>query len=72
MLNSLVYDVEFPDGAVKHCAANVIAENILSQFDLSGFYTQSLDKIFPHRKLGNSILMKDSNVTTKRGVRKLS
>ena len=25
VLNSLVYDVEFPDGAVKHYAANVIA-----------------------------------------------
>ena len=28
-LNTLVYDVEFPDGAVKQYAANVIAENVL-------------------------------------------
>ena len=34
----LVYDVEFPDGAVKYYAANVISENLLSQVDSSGFY----------------------------------
>ncbi len=26
LLNTLVYDVEFPDGAVKKYAANIIAE----------------------------------------------
>eukprot|EP00957_Ditylum_brightwellii_P093901 7150663-Ditylum_brightwellii.AAC.1 len=31
MLNSTVYEVEFPDGEVKEYAANVIAENILMQ-----------------------------------------
>ena len=50
MLNSLVYDVEFPDGAVKNYAANVIAENVLSQVESSGFYKQALDKIEIHRK----------------------
>ena len=50
MLNSLVYDVEFPDGAVNHYAVNVIAENVLSQVDLSGFYTQAMDKIVLYRK----------------------
>ena len=28
-LNTLVYDVEFPDGMIKQYAGNVIAENIL-------------------------------------------
>ena len=50
VLNSLVYDVEFPDGAVKNYAANVIAENVLSQVESSGFYKQALDKIVIHRK----------------------
>ena len=39
MLNSLVYDVEFPDGVAKQYAANVIAENVLSQIDSSGHYS---------------------------------
>ena len=29
-INSLVYDVKFPDGQVKEYAANVLAENMLS------------------------------------------
>ena len=33
ILNSVVYDVEFPDGQVKEYAANVIAENMLTQVD---------------------------------------
>ena len=31
ILNTIVYDVEFPDGAVKQYAANVIAENMYTQ-----------------------------------------
>ena len=71
VLNSLVYDVEFPDGAVKHYAANVISENVLIQVDSSRFYTQALDKIVSHKKLGNAVSMKGVYVTTKRGVNEL-
>ena len=71
VLNSLVYDVEFPDGAVKNYAENVIAENILSQVYSSGFYTQALDKIVLHMKLGNAVSTKDYYVTTKMGFFKI-
>ena len=71
ILNSLVYDVEFPDGVVKQYAANVIAENVLSQVDNSGFHTQALDRISMHERLGNAVSHKDAYITTKRGVRKL-
>ena len=66
VLNLLVYDVEFLDGAVKYYAENVISENVLSQVDSSGFYTQNLDKIVIHSKLGNDLSMNDAYVTTKR------
>ena len=36
ILNSLVYEVEFPDGVTKSYAAKIIAENILYQVDLHG------------------------------------
>ena len=36
VLNSMIYDVQFPDGAVKQYAANIIAENILYQVDSNG------------------------------------
>ena len=71
VLNSLEYNVEFTYGDVKHYAENVIAENILSHFDSSGFYKQALDTIVLHSKLCNAVSMKDDYVTTKRGVRKL-
>ena len=70
-LHSLVYDVEFPDGTVKQYAANVIAENLLSQVDTNGYHYQDLDKILVHEKMGNALSSKDAYVTTKRGLRKL-
>ena len=68
---SLVYDVEFPDGVVKKYSANVIAENILSQVDQSGFHSQSIEKIMNHERMGNAVSRRNAFVTTKRGVRKL-
>ena len=37
ILNSVVYDVEFPDGEIHEYSTNVIAENLLSQVDDEGF-----------------------------------
>ena len=70
-LNRLVYDVEFPDGAVKQYAANVIAENLLTQVDSNGSHSQELERILLHERMDNAFLFKDAYVTTKRGVRKL-
>ena len=36
IMNSIVYDVEFPDGQVKEYAANILAQNLLSQVDPDG------------------------------------
>ena len=38
-LKSIIYDVEFPDGQVKEYAANIIAENMLTQVDSDGMST---------------------------------
>ena len=70
-LHSLVYDVEFPDGTVKQYAANVLAENLLSQVDTNGHHSQDLDKILVHENMGNALSSKDAYITTKRGLRKL-
>ena len=37
IMNTMTYDVEFPDGDVREYAANVIAESMLSQIDNEGF-----------------------------------
>ena len=43
LLNTLVYDIEFPDSDVKKYSANIIAENLLAQVDPEGFHTNVLE-----------------------------
>ena len=42
ILNSHLYEVEFPDGEVKELAANVLAENFMLQVDFNGHHSQFL------------------------------
>lgn len=49
-LNTLLYDVEFPDGSVKEFTANVIAENLYSQVDEDGRSYTLMDQIHDHKK----------------------
>eukprot|EP00957_Ditylum_brightwellii_P139879 10659412-Ditylum_brightwellii.AAC.1 len=49
-LNSMIHEVEFPDGQIKDYAANVIAENIITQVDLDGLSTTMLDAITDWQK----------------------
>ena len=53
-LKTFTYDVEFPDGDIKECSANVIAENVCSQVDEDGSNTQILDSIVDCRKDSNA------------------
>ena len=45
ILNSVIYEVEFPDGQLKEYAANVIAENMLAQVDHEGYSTTLIQGI---------------------------
>ena len=49
-MNSIVYDVEFPDGQVKEYSSNLIADNIISQVDNDGFSKSLLEAIVDYRK----------------------
>ena len=44
-LNTMIYEVEFPDGQLKEYAANVIAENMLSQVDSDGYSLTMMEAI---------------------------
>ena len=70
LLNTVVYDVEFPDGAIKEYNANTIAENMYRQVDADGFTHTLLDSIQDHRKDGNAVEKDDAYVTTKSGRRR--
>ena len=46
--NSILYDVKFPDGEVKEYAANITAENMLTQVDSDGISTTLMEAIVDH------------------------
>ena len=49
-LNSMIYDVEFPDGQIKEYSANMIAENMLTQIDSKGMSTTLTESIVDFKK----------------------
>ena len=72
ILNSIIYDVEFPDGQVKEYAANILAENMLSQVGAKGHQQMLLEEIIDYRKdQSKAVPMEDKNLITKTGCRQL-
>ena len=49
-LNTIIYEVEFPDGQVKDYAANAIAENMLTQVDSEAFTLSMMDGIINYER----------------------
>ena len=67
-LNSIIYDVEFPDGQVKEYAAYITAENMLTQVDSDGMGTTLMEAIVDHRRDDEKALQHhDKYVQTKNG-----
>lgn len=71
IMNTIMYDVEFPDGTVKEYAANIIAENILSQVDDQGFTITNLDSVVDHRRSALAIPDDEMYVRSKNGEKRL-
>ena len=71
LLNTLVYDVDFPDGDVKKYAANIIAENLLDRCDPDGFYTNLMEVLLEHKCDGTAVPMSENYFTTKQVRRKM-
>ena len=55
ILNTLVYNFEFPDREVKEYSANIIAENLLCQVDDEGFTLTVFDSILEYTKYDSAI-----------------
>ena len=67
-LNTITYDVEFPNGQVKEYGTNIISENMLTQVDLDGYSLSMMDSIIDHqRDPSQAIPMEDKHITTKSG-----
>ena len=43
VLNTMLYDVQFPDGSIKPYSSNLIAKNIMMQADSDGLHHQLLE-----------------------------
>ena len=71
ILNTIIYDVEFPDGAVKQYSANMIAENMYAQVDSEGFRYDLLDEIIDFGTDGHALRKGNEYVVTKRGQKRL-
>eukprot|EP00957_Ditylum_brightwellii_P174369 13275884-Ditylum_brightwellii.AAC.1 len=50
MMNTMIYDVEFPDGQVREYAASIIAENMLTQVDSDGYTKTLVESIVDYKK----------------------
>ena len=70
-LNSMIYEVEFPDSMVKEYLANVIAQNLLSQIDSEGFSNTVFDSIIDYAKDETALTKKNRFIVTKHSRRKL-
>ena len=55
-LNSIINDVKFSDGKVKEYAANIIAENMLTQVDSGGMSTTFMEAIVDHQRNEANVL----------------
>ena len=69
ILDTRVYQVEYPDGAVSEFSANIIAENILSQVDSDGFNYSFLSEILGHRSTDEAVTKDCGQIATKSGMK---
>jgi hypothetical protein len=69
LLDTRLYEVEFPDGSTEAIAANLIAENMLSQVDDEGRSYSVLSEIVDHRTNGHAISKDDGFVEDRYGKR---
>ena len=68
ILNMMVYKVEFNDGQMKEYAANIIAENMLTQVDSEGFPATMMEGIVDyHKDEATAVAKADAYVVTSRG-----
>ena len=65
-LNTITYDIEFPNGQVKEYGANIIAEIMLTQVDSDGYSLSLMDSIIDHRRdPSQAIPIEDKHIMTK-------
>ena len=67
LLNTLMYDIEFPNGDVRKYAANIIAVKVLAQVDPASFHTNVLEAVLDHKRDGTAVPMSGKYFKTNQG-----
>ncbi|KAL7571623.1 hypothetical protein ACA910_011163 [Epithemia clementina (nom. ined.)] len=62
ILNTRLYEVEFPDGKVTEYAANILAQNMIAQCDLDSNQWLLLNSIVNHKNDGHAVEREDQYV----------
>ena len=70
ILDSRVYEVEFPDGHRTALTANIIAENLFAQVDGEGNRHTLFNEIVGHRTNGKELKQQDAFILSKSGVKR--
>jgi hypothetical protein len=71
-LNTMIYEVEFKNGDIKEYAANIIAENMLTQVDSEGYSLTMMKGIIDYKRDDSvAVSKRDMYVVTARGQKKL-
>ena len=71
-LNTITYDVEFPNDQFKEYSANIINENMLTKVDSYRYSLSLMDSIIDHqRDPSQAIPIEDKYITTKSGQKHL-
>ena len=60
ILNTLIYDVEFPDGNIKKYSANVIAVNVIVNCYSEGYYSSMMACILDHKRDGYALIITEN------------
>jgi hypothetical protein len=67
ILDTRMYEVEYPDGHKASLAANAIAENMFAQVDDEGNRHVLFEEIEDHRTDGTKVKQQDAFLTTSNG-----
>ena len=71
-MNSIIYEVEFPDNQFREYSANIIAQNMITQVDHKRYSTMMINGIVDYKKYDAvDISNADKYVITWRGRRQL-
>ena len=62
LLDSRIYQVEFPDGGIGEFTTNIIAESLISNLDVGGYDTGLMEGIISHRKMDSAVSKSDGYI----------